>query len=166
MACCLTAPSLHLSQCWLLISEVRSHSYESSFITIAQGTIICNEFENCTLIIPATSPRGQWVKHPTIFIPNVVNFVVKTGVHRSWSGCRGRTHQIIHVLQELWPKHSISVLLCGDCTMFVCFQYSNVCKVSLSYHCFAVHFAQASWCFCHLHIESFSINIRSFYNFN
>ena len=27
MACCLTAPSHHLNQCWLIISEVQWHSY-------------------------------------------------------------------------------------------------------------------------------------------
>ena len=27
MACCLTAPSLYLNQCWLIISEVQWHSY-------------------------------------------------------------------------------------------------------------------------------------------
>ena len=31
MACCLTAPSHYLNQCWLIISKVQWHSYEGSF---------------------------------------------------------------------------------------------------------------------------------------
>ena len=31
MACCLTAPSHYLSQCWLIISEVQWHSYQGNF---------------------------------------------------------------------------------------------------------------------------------------
>ena len=31
MACCLTAPSYYLNQCWLIISEVRWHSYQGDF---------------------------------------------------------------------------------------------------------------------------------------
>ena len=32
MACCLTAPSHYLNQCWLIISEVQWHSYQGNFI--------------------------------------------------------------------------------------------------------------------------------------
>ena len=45
MACCLTAPSLYLSQCYLLIFEVLWHSPESSFTVSGQATILYNEFE-------------------------------------------------------------------------------------------------------------------------
>ena len=31
MACCLTAPSHYLNQCWLIISEIHWHSYEGNF---------------------------------------------------------------------------------------------------------------------------------------
>ena len=37
MACCLTAPSHYLNQCWLIIREVLWHTSESSFAGIAQG---------------------------------------------------------------------------------------------------------------------------------
>ena len=33
MACCLTAPSHYLNQCWLIISEVLRHSHEGNFFT-------------------------------------------------------------------------------------------------------------------------------------
>ena len=40
-----------------------SHQWspESHFTASVQATILCNEFENYSLIITATSPRGQWV---------------------------------------------------------------------------------------------------------
>ena len=60
MACCLTAPSHYLNQCWLIICEVMWHSHESKFS--AQATNLWKEFENCTFKITATFLRGQWVK--------------------------------------------------------------------------------------------------------
>ena len=36
MACCLTAPSHYLTQCWLIISKVQWHSSESNFKEIHQ----------------------------------------------------------------------------------------------------------------------------------
>ena len=57
MACCLTAPSHYLNQCWFLISAVLWHSLESIFTGNVQATILCSEFDKNT----ATSPRGQWV---------------------------------------------------------------------------------------------------------
>ena len=33
MACCLTAPSHYLNQCWLFINEVQQHSSDSNFTT-------------------------------------------------------------------------------------------------------------------------------------
>ena len=61
MACCLTAPSHYLNQCWLINNgHVLGHSAGSNFrtnvLTILYG------FENHIVKITATSPRGQWVK--------------------------------------------------------------------------------------------------------
>ena len=39
MACCLTAPSHYLNQCWLIISKVLWHSSEGYFIRDASATI-------------------------------------------------------------------------------------------------------------------------------
>ena len=61
MACCLTAPNHYMIQCWSLISEALWHSPESNFTVSAQAIIQCNEFENYTFKITATSPRDQWV---------------------------------------------------------------------------------------------------------
>ena len=52
MACCLTATSHYLSQCWLMISEVLWHSPDS------------NSTEKILIIemsLKVKSPRGQWV---------------------------------------------------------------------------------------------------------
>ena len=45
MACCLTAPSHHPSQCWLIISEVLWHLPEGNFAGNAQDMCPCCEFE-------------------------------------------------------------------------------------------------------------------------
>ena len=62
MACCLTAPSLYLNQCWLLVIEVLCYSPDSNYPVSAGATIHYNEFENYTCRIPTTYPWGQWVK--------------------------------------------------------------------------------------------------------
>ena len=61
MACCLTAPSHYLNQCWLIIRGVLWHSSENSFAGIAQGINAGYEFEKDILKIIFKSPRGQWV---------------------------------------------------------------------------------------------------------
>ena len=63
MACCLTAPSHYLNQCWLIIRGVLWHSSENSFTGIAQGIDSGYEFEKDILKNIFKSPRGQWVKH-------------------------------------------------------------------------------------------------------
>ena len=63
MACCLTAPSHYLNQCWLIIRGVLWHTSESSFAGIAQGIDSGYEFEKDILKNIFKSPRGQWVKN-------------------------------------------------------------------------------------------------------
>ena len=65
MACCLTAPSHYLNQCWLIIRGVLWHTSESSFAGIAQGIDSEYEFEKDILKNIFKSPRGQWVKKHT-----------------------------------------------------------------------------------------------------
>ena len=62
MACCLTAPSHHLNQCWMIISEVQWHSYQGNFTRDASTMNHWNPFENYTSKISFKFPRGQWVK--------------------------------------------------------------------------------------------------------
>ena len=65
MACCLTAPSHYLNQCWLIIRGVLWHTSESSFAGIAQGIDSGYEFEKDILKNIFKSPRGQWVNAST-----------------------------------------------------------------------------------------------------
>ena len=62
MACCLTAPSHYLNQCWLIIMGVFCHSApKSNFTGNAQDIYLWYEFENYQLHSRATSPRGERV---------------------------------------------------------------------------------------------------------
>ena len=62
MACCLTAPSHHLNQFWLIIIEAHWHLPEGNIaetaLDISHNKVF---FENCTFENIATSFRGQWV---------------------------------------------------------------------------------------------------------
>ena len=66
MACCLTAPSHYLNQCWLITRGVLWHTSESSFAGIAQGIDSGYEFEKDILKNIFKSPRGQWVNQHEI----------------------------------------------------------------------------------------------------
>ena len=61
MACCLTAPSHYLNQCWLIISEVLWHSPDSNFTENASDIYRWNDFEIYWFETVVKSPRGQWV---------------------------------------------------------------------------------------------------------
>ena len=49
MACCLTAPSHYLNQCWLLLIEVLQHLPQRNFTVSAQATILWHKFANYTI---------------------------------------------------------------------------------------------------------------------
>ena len=62
MACCLTAPSHYLNQCWLIISKIQLHSSDGDF---TRDTSVINDWnwhENYSSKMSLKSPRGQWVK--------------------------------------------------------------------------------------------------------
>ena len=61
MACCLTAPSHYLNQCWLIISKVLWHSSEDIIIRF-EDTNQYSKIEYYIFEITLRSPRGQWVK--------------------------------------------------------------------------------------------------------
>ena len=63
MACCLTAPSHYLNQCWLIICGVLHHSPEVSSTGNAYESNHYNAFENYLFKIKVTIPRVQWGKH-------------------------------------------------------------------------------------------------------
>ena len=62
MACCLTAPSHYLKQCWLIISKVLWHSSEDIIIRRFADTNQWSKIEDYIFKITLRSPRGQWVK--------------------------------------------------------------------------------------------------------
>ena len=61
MACCLTAQSHYLNQCWLIISGVQWHSYQGNFTRDASTINHWNPLENYIPKISFKLPRGQWV---------------------------------------------------------------------------------------------------------
>ena len=104
MACCLTAPSHYLNQCWLIISKVFWYSHKNHFKGKAHDIYLQYEFENLWFEITVISPRGQWVKY--------TNFV--------W---RGRPFcSVLNVLSQLQnraesrfaPSQWETALLCND----------------------------------------------------
>ena len=60
MACCLTAPSHYLNQCWRIIKGVLWHSHK----TVLKNTDLKNEFEKHIGKITSPFRRGQWVDMP------------------------------------------------------------------------------------------------------
>ena len=65
MACCLTAPSHYLNQCWLIISKLHWHSYEGNLTLDALAISHKYHLENHLSKFSFKSPRGQWVNITT-----------------------------------------------------------------------------------------------------
>ena len=63
MACCLTAPSHYLNQCWLIISKFLWHPSEGITLRKSEETNEQNKIENYIFKIASRSPRGQWVNN-------------------------------------------------------------------------------------------------------
>ena len=64
MACCLTAPSHYLNQCWLIIRKVQWYSSEDNFTSDISAINHWNKLENYLYKIHWNLPGGQWVKAP------------------------------------------------------------------------------------------------------
>ena len=60
MACCLTAPSHYLNQCWLIIGKVQWHSFECNFTRDTSAISHWNYLENYLSKILFKSPRDRW----------------------------------------------------------------------------------------------------------
>ena len=77
MACCLTAPSHYLNQCWLIIIKVLWHSSEGIIMRRSKDTNQQNKIENYIFRITFRSPRGQWVKKKTQHVSSwVVHYIL------------------------------------------------------------------------------------------
>ena len=63
MACCLTAPSHYLNQCWLIISKFLWHPSEGITLRKSEETNQLNKIENYIFKIVSRSPGGQWVNN-------------------------------------------------------------------------------------------------------
>ena len=61
IACCLTAPSHYLNQCWLIISKIQWHSSQGNFTRYILAINHICLLENYLSKISVKSPRGQWV---------------------------------------------------------------------------------------------------------
>ena len=62
MACCLTAPSLYLNQCWLIFSKVQWHSSKSNFTKRYPSNQSLNLAWTLLVYKSSKFPWGQWVK--------------------------------------------------------------------------------------------------------
>ena len=62
MACCLTAPSHYLNQCWLIIRKARWYSSDGNSIRDNSAMNRWNLFQNYLSKSILKSPRGQCVK--------------------------------------------------------------------------------------------------------
>ena len=61
MTCCLTAWSLYLNQCWLIINEILWHSPEDNFTGNVQDIYPWYVCENYWFESTVASPRDHWV---------------------------------------------------------------------------------------------------------
>ena len=85
MACCLTAPSHYLNQCWLIIAKVQWCSSEGNFHLRYRCHLSLKLAWKFFLKILLKSPRGQWVKTKTTnpCFTALVNIILK----HFWSCC-------------------------------------------------------------------------------
>ena len=88
MAWCLTAPSHHLKQCWLLINEISWYSPGSNFAASIHAAVPFNEFEKCAYhTVTMTYHRGQWVniRGLLLIISEFTDTHAPRGDRPSWS---------------------------------------------------------------------------------
>ena len=72
MACCLTAPSHYLNQCWPIVNMVQWHSSEGNFTKDTSATNLWISLKTYLSKISIKSPRGQWVKFQSKWNQNPV----------------------------------------------------------------------------------------------
>ena len=100
MACCLTASSHYLDQCWPPITEVLWHSYEDNFTASAQANI--HEIENYSFKSSVMSPKGQ-----------CINSLLITPVDHYWGFCQvTATHLMIEYLQYTNRTGFVNLINC------------------------------------------------------
>ena len=96
MACCLTAPSHYLNQCWLIISEVQWHSYKSNFTRDA-STITNIRLKITYLKFQSNSPGANELIHSHENNNESNDWRVwSTNKHLYFSGCELFTTSGVH----------------------------------------------------------------------
>ena len=99
MACCLTAPSHYLNQCWPINHGLLQHPVVSSFMVCAYDLHLQSEFENDTYHIPNTSPVYQWVNGyliETLPVTNCPLFLTTWTLTQDYDGPQW--------VNSLWPS--------------------------------------------------------------
>ena len=104
MACCLTAPSHCLNQCWLIISKVLWHSSEGIIMRRSEDTNQQNKIENYIFRIAFRSPKGQWVKmYQAECMCTIISTLLKAGhfLHATKALNLSTNHLIFHKVTQL-----------------------------------------------------------------
>ena len=125
MACCLTAPSHHLSQCWLIIACVLCLSPEGNFTGDAQDNYHRYECENYSFMMTATFLGGHCLSNMDLQSSAVItwSYIACYCTHqcRSWgwttknpphtSPWRARYGvSFVNILEKNWPRYNGTAL--------------------------------------------------------
>ena len=105
MACCLTASSDYLNQCWLIISKVEWHSYEDKFTRDTSAINHWNYLENVVPKISFKFPRGQWVNPSIVLTPIIARSIFKWA--RIADGWRVGSVFILNTADKLAHDHDV-----------------------------------------------------------
>ena len=136
MACCLTAPSHYLSQCWLIfITEVFWHSPEGSFTWNAQDTYHWYEFEDYWIKIIAASPRNQRVKRHQHDQGNKPYFVIICWCFCFWYSVPWYSEDDLEFISQLVPSYMETVCLTCEITCSVSKSYQSLADVVVKKNC-------------------------------
>ena len=73
IACCLTALTHYLNQCWLIIREVPWHSSGCIIMRRSEETNQQNKIENCSFKMASRAPRGQWGMSPCLSLLGILS---------------------------------------------------------------------------------------------
>ena len=123
MACCLTAPSHHLNQCWLVISKFQQLSSESTFPKTClnyQSLII----ETYLSKLSFDFARGQWVKPNKRQIFIIVTYKWLRLCHGKWIWHTHPNTYGIHNIYIWW--YMIPCVKHRGRVMHVCVSKSNL----------------------------------------
>ena len=93
MACCLTAPSHYLNQCWLIIRKVEWYASKGKFTRDNSAINHWNYLANQVPRISFKFPRGQWVKR---------KITVSKGVWTHWT--------VLCIIKQHFPQLQFALI--------------------------------------------------------